>query len=651
MSIVDEIKDRLDIVDVISQYVPLKKAGRNFKGLCPFHAEKTPSFVVFPDTGTWHCFGACGTGGDIFTFIMKIERVDFPEALRMLAEKAGVLLETHPTGDKEEEDRLARLRAVVKAAAEFFHQLLLYSPHAEKAREYVAGRGLSDNTVAAFQLGYAPAEWEALQRHLTAKGYSLSEMEEAGLIIAREGGGYYDRFRHRLVIPICDRRGQVIGFGARALDDTEPKYLNSPQTPLFDKGTVLFGLDKAAKPIRARNEAIIVEGYMDVMAAHQYGVDNVVASMGTALTETQLRALARLATRLILALDADIAGDQATLRGLNLARQTVGRRKVPALLPDGSLGQQERLAVDLRILTLPEGMDPDELIRQDIIHWRELVQKAQPLVDYYLAHVLQNVDLTNPASKSAAVAQMKPILLELQDEIERYHYIQLLARRLMLDERIVERQVLGERGGPQGGRSARRRRRPPSVLHDDATPPEVGRREITVEDQCLIYLLLFPRIIYPLSYAFAEANIPFLEAGDFQRVENQVIFSRIRAGAEEGTLPGQDELVALFPGPVQEHILRLAAHAQEVDISEDEAAEDVVRCALQVKARRTHIELAKLHFILQEAEEAGETEDMARYEALVANASSTLAAIHHALFTHSLRGKKALAVRGEELDM
>ncbi|MGC8826016.1 MAG: DNA primase, partial [Anaerolineae bacterium] len=281
MTVVDQIKDRLDIVDVVSAYVPLKKSGRTYKGLCPFHAEKTPSFVVFPETGTWHCFGACGTGGDIFTFIMRIEKVDFGEALRILAEKAGVLLEERRPQEKARQDLLERLRGANAAAAAFFHQLLLHSPQAGFARRYLAGRYLTQETIESFELGYAPNDWEALSRHLTAQGYTTAELLEAGLIIAREEGGHHDRFRNRLMIPIRDLRGRVIGFGARALDDTPPKYLNSPQTPIFDKGAVLFGLDRAAKTIRARSEAIIVEGYMDVMMAHQHGVTNVVAAMGT----------------------------------------------------------------------------------------------------------------------------------------------------------------------------------------------------------------------------------------------------------------------------------------------------------------------------------------------------------------------------------
>lgn len=644
MTVVDQIKDRLDIVDVVSAYVPLKKSGRTYKGLCPFHAEKTPSFVVFPETGTWHCFGACGTGGDIFTFIMRIEKVDFGEALRILAEKAGVLLEERRPQEKAHQDLLDRLRGANAAAAAFFHQLLLHSPQAEFARRYLAGRYLSPETIQSFELGYAPNDWEALSRHLTAQGYTIPELLEAGLIVAREEGGHYDRFRNRLMIPIRDTRGQVIGFGARALDDTPPKYLNSPQTPIFDKGAVLFGLDRAAKTIRARSEAIIVEGYMDVMMAHQHGVTNVVAAMGTSLTEAQLRALAQLASRLVLALDADAAGDQATLRGLNLARQSIGRRRVPTLRPDGSVAEEERLAVDLRILTLPAGMDPDELIRQDIARWNELVVRAQPLVEYMMAYILRDVDLRDPLQKAAAVRQMKPILLELQDDIERYHYIQRLARRLMLDEHVVEREVIGAGTARPKARAGRERRPiPPAPEAGPAEEPQpTGRRELTLEELCLLYLLRYPRTIHPLSFAFAEAGVPFLEPEDFQRPENRYLFEQIRRSAEEGQLAEPALLAGQLPAPLAGYLQELLERSDIPleGLDEEEVLQDLSRSAFSLKGRGIRQQLNSLRFLLEEAEQSGDGEQAGRFARLIQQYSVTLGAIDQALYRLSLRGKR-----------
>ncbi|MGQ9516142.1 MAG: DNA primase [Anaerolineae bacterium] len=646
MTVVDQIKDRLDIVDVISTYVPLKKSGRTYKGLCPFHAERTPSFVVFPETGTWHCFGACGTGGDMFTFIMKMEKVDFAEALRILAEKAGILLEERQPQEKARQDLLERLREANAAAAAFFHQLLLHSPPAELARRYLVSRHLSPETIESFTLGYAPNDWEALSRYLTAQGYTIAELLEAGLIVAREEGGHYDRFRNRLMIPIRDTRGRVIGFGARALDDTPPKYLNSPQTPIFDKGAVLFGLDKAAKTIRARGEAIIVEGYMDVMMAHQHGVTNVVAAMGTSLTEEQLRALSRLAGRLVLALDADAAGDQATLRGLNLARQSIGRRRMPILRPDGTVAEEARLAIDLRILTLPAGMDPDELIRQDIGRWNELVVRAQPLVEYVMAHILREVDVRDPLQKAAAVRQMKPILLELQDDIERYHYIQRLARRLMLDEHVVEREIVG--AGPARGRARLGRGRRPTPpapeagLADEKGPRPAGRRELTLEELCLLYLLRHPRAIHPLSFAFAEAGVPFLAPEDFQRPENRQIFEQIQRAAEEGQLAEPQVLMGQLPAPLagylQELLERTDIPLEGVD--ENEVVQDLSRSALSLKGRGVRQQLNTLRYLLEEAEQSADGEQAGHFAGLIQQYSVILGAIDQALYRLSLRGKR-----------
>ncbi len=286
MSAVDEIKQRLDIVEVISSYVTLKKAGRNYKGLCPFHAEKTPSFVVFPDTQSWHCFGACGTGGDVFSFIEQQENLDFPGALRLLARRAGVSLKPRTEADAAQDKLKKRLHEINERAAEYFHNLLLNSTEGQTARNYLSQREINRETLSRFQLGYALDDWQALSDYLQGRGYKPDDLLTAGLIIEREGGGHYDRFRGRLIIPIRDERGGVVGFGARALDDSPPKYINSPQTPAFDKSTLLFGLDLAKGTIRREGLAVIAEGYMDVLTAHQHGITNVVASMGTALTET-----------------------------------------------------------------------------------------------------------------------------------------------------------------------------------------------------------------------------------------------------------------------------------------------------------------------------------------------------------------------------
>ncbi len=302
MNTAEDIKQRLDIVSVISEYVELGKAGRNFRGLCPFHTEKTPSFFVFPERQSWRCFG-CNEGGDLISFVMKKEGLDFGEALKLLAPRAGVILPEER--QKTVEDELApKLYQINEAAADYYHQLLLTSPVAAGARKYVEGRYLTPETVSQFRLGFSLDSWDGLKQHLQKQGYKEADLVAAGLAIAKEGHTY-DRFRGRLMFPITDPKGRVIGFGARALDDSTPKYLNSSESPVFAKNAVLYGVDRAVADIRKQGKAIIVEGYMDALTAHQNGFRNVVASMGTSLTENQIAILKSLTKHICLSLDAD----------------------------------------------------------------------------------------------------------------------------------------------------------------------------------------------------------------------------------------------------------------------------------------------------------------------------------------------------------
>jgi DNA primase catalytic core len=360
MNPVEEIKQRVDIVDVISESVSLQKSGRNYRALCPFHAEKAPSFFVFPDRGTWHCFGGCATGGDVFAFVMKKENLDFSGALRVLAERAGISL-GRKTGAAEETEK-DRLRQANEAAALFFQHALLNTQAGAAALNYLTLRGIDRQTAEAFQLGYAPDSWDALREHLKGRGFSEDELLKAGLLVEGEKGAY-DRFRQRATIPIRDERGRAVGFGSRSLPsesvDAEPegpKYLNTPQTPIFDKGAILFGLDRAAEHIRRSDLAVIVEGYMDVIAAHQHGNLNVVASMGTALTERQLGLLRRLTENIVLAFDPDTAGQAASERGDLVA---------------------QRMGAQIRVMKLPKGRDPDDIIRADPDAWRRFVVEAE----------------------------------------------------------------------------------------------------------------------------------------------------------------------------------------------------------------------------------------------------------------------------------
>lgn len=434
MSTIDEIKERLDIVDVVSAYVTLQKSGRNFKALCPFHTEKTPSFFVFPERQTWHCFGSCGTGGDIFSFMIKKEGLDFGEALKLLADRAGVKLASKQKGQARD-DEWERLYSVNEAAAQYYHSLLLDDKQAEFARKYLGQRGISSETIESFELGYSPNSWDALYQHVTSKGYKSADLVNAGLGASKENGTVHDQFRNRLMIPIKNEAGKVAGFGARTLDGSNPKYLNSPQTAIFDKGGLLYGLDRAKEAIREQNLAIIVEGYMDVLTAHQHGFTNVVAPMGTSLTDRQMNILKKLTRNISLALDADAAGEQATLRGLAVARQTFSERR--DYRERGWLEGDSRLQGNLKIILIPQGKDPDDVIRENPDEWTRLVGEASTVMDYVFQAITSKLDIDTVAGKSAAVEQLLPIIIEMGNEIERDQYLKRLSKLVEVNEKTL----------------------------------------------------------------------------------------------------------------------------------------------------------------------------------------------------------------------
>ncbi|MFA5309758.1 MAG: DNA primase [Dehalococcoidales bacterium] len=411
MSVIDEVKQKIDIAEVVGQYTTLKKAGRNLTALCPFHSEKTPSFFVFPERQSWHCFGACSTGGDVFSFLMKKEGLEFGEALRRLALKAGVALpeKSAPGVRKEEKEEYYQVN---DAAAMYFHNLLLNSPAAAKAKSYVEQRGLTATSISDFQLGYSLDSWDALKLYLMERGYSEKLLVTAGLLYENEKGKTTDRFRGKLMIPIRDARGRVTGFGSRVLDDSQPKYINSPQTPTFDKSGTLYGIDRAAAEIRKQDKAIIMEGYMDVITAHQCGVTNAVASMGTAITETQVNILKKLSKNLYLSLDADAAGEEAMLR-------TVGYENV--------------IGAEIKVIRLPEGKDPDEVMLEDMNSWDAFVAAAVPLIDFMFEKTVGKLDITSAGGKSKAVDGLLPVLAAINDPIRQAHYLQKLAALVKVD--------------------------------------------------------------------------------------------------------------------------------------------------------------------------------------------------------------------------
>jgi len=630
MGVVDEIKERLDIVDVISGYVPLKKAGRSFKGLCPFHSERTPSFIVFPDTQSWHCFGACNTGGDVFSFIMRRENLDFGEALRLLAERAGVTLETRGEAAEAAGKTRERLEKINALAAEYFHYLLVNSPEEQHARDYLAKRGISDETRQAFQLGCARDDWQALGQHLRSKGYSWPDLLEAGLVVEREGGGYYDRFRGRLVFPIRNVRGRTIGFGARALDDSLPKYLNSPQTPIFDKSGVLYGIDQAKGAIRDAGVAVIVEGYMDVLMAHQHGRKNVVASMGTALTEKHIRVLKKLTKKLILALDPDAAGDQATLRGLEVAKETFDHRAVPVPTWRGLIRYEDQLDADIRVTSLPAGQDPDEVIRADANQWDALVAQALPVVEYYLRTVVSKYDLASPKDKVAAAREVLPLIREIGSSVERSHYLQELARMVHVDERVLQQEMEGKRPAQRAS----------------ATPAErYGRLSAQpgltfgLEQYVLLLLHRRPDLLVAMSTLLTGLGLDPLSGEDFGQVEARALFELLARQIAQYNALDPDRLRQDMEPPLRQAFDGLLGLAEKVAFLSDEQAElDAARCALRLRELRLHRHNEELRFLAEDASSEGDVEAVRHWAQMVQGVTVALDSLQKASAVHgSLR--------------
>jgi DNA primase len=525
-----EIKSRLDVVDVVGQKVTLKKAGSTYKGLCPFHSEKTPSFVVFPDKGNYHCFG-CGANGDIFSFVMKTENLDFADALRELAARAGVTLRAK-RGDDEASRRRGELIQLVEQAV-LYYQQALRRPEAQAAREYLAGRGIDQTTIDRFRIGWAPDRWDALQPFLVQKGADPPLIVAAGLAAEREGGGYYDRFRGRLMFPIANERGELVGFGGRTLGAGEPKYLNSPQTELFDKGATLYGVDLARATIRALDRATIVEGYVDVLIAHQHGFTDVIASLGTALTERQVNVLKRLTKTVVLALDADSAGEEAVLRGLEVARRAYGDEQVAVPLPQGLVRLESRLGADIRIARLPRGKDPDEIVRENPDSWRAIVDESRSVVDFYFDAILGRADLQSTKGTATAVRQLLPIIGEVRDAVQRALYLQRLSERVRIPEQLLASELM-----------KLRLTAPTPAASPPEEPAETPRRRSTLDEYALGLLLRYP--------ARSRGFLDELREDDWDLVESREVFLEICRQVADGRQPDSAGLLRNLPEPLAE---------------------------------------------------------------------------------------------------
>lgn len=414
---IDEIKNRLDIVEVVGSYIKLQRAGANFRALCPFHSEKTPSFFVSPARQIWHCFG-CGKGGSIFNFIMEIEGVEFGDALRILAQRAGVELKRQPP---ELRTQRQRLYEISEWATRFFEKQLEGSSLGKEAKKYLLSRGINEESIKKWRIGYSPDTWEGLSNFLVSKGYKKEELEQAGLAIKSDQGSFYDRFRGRIIFPIFDLNSQVVGFSGRIFKTTDPaKYINTPNTLIYDKSRILYGLDKAKVEIRKKESCILVEGNTDVIITQQAGWENAVATSGTALTPFQLKILKRYSDNLLIAFDMDLAGETATKRGIDLA-QTQG--------------------FNIKVVRLPEGKDPAETIAMNPNQWEKAINSAVSILDFYFETAFAKADPKTPEGKKEISKILLAPIKRIPNKIEQSHWIQKLAEKLEVKEEDVEEEL------------------------------------------------------------------------------------------------------------------------------------------------------------------------------------------------------------------
>lgn len=599
MTAVDDIKQRIEIVDIVQRTVKLKRTGKNYIGFCPFHSNtRTPSFVVFPETQTWRCFGQCNEGGDVFGYVMKRDNLDFPEVLKQLADQAGVVLKPQTPADKKKEERKQTLSDVMEAAVQFFREQLLDSEGGKKALSYLQKRGLSAETIKIWGLGYAPDSWNALLVHLLGKGFSRELILQAGLLSQGEEDRVHDRFRDRLMFPIRNPYGKMSGFGGRVLNpDGVPKYLNSPATELFDKGRLLYGLDMARAGMRKNDQAVIVEGYMDVIGLHQAGYTNAVSPMGTALTEAQFSLIKKLTTNIILALDPDAAGQNATMRGLETARRAMDQEEELTFNSQGLLQIERSLKADIRVTQLPDGLDPDEIVLADPARWQKIVDDAKPIINHVMDSLAFNQDLSDPKLKREIAEKVLPLLEDVASPIEREAYRLRLATMLRLDERTLvlsTNQVLRER-----------HRRQSQQARPDAEPkpqPQSEAKNRHLEEFTLKHLLIDPESLYMMDRALVGFGLCELNKSDFQEGKFKHLFELIKASLEQDDYDAIDFL-ELKSDQIEE-IIQLPGKVTGISVEEQSKLfKDRLRTVLNMRRNDVEERLREIYFLQSESEE------------------------------------------------
>jgi len=614
-----EVKSKLSVLEIVGEQVQLRKAGTTYKGLCPFHGEKTPSFVVTPARDSWHCFG-CGEGGDIFSFVMRRDGLTFPEALKRLAERAGIQIDERTS---REDARKARLHEVLENAIAFYHAVLTQSKVGAPALEYLHGRGFTDETIAKFQLGWAPDGWDQMSKMLGARrNVTVAELAEVGLATARPNGrGSYDKFRSRVIFPIRDASGAAVGIGGRVLPGTKyaadpaaPKYLNSPATPLFDKSRTLYLIERARGEMRRGDEAVLVEGYTDALMAHQAGFENVVASLGTALTPAQVAVIARYAREIVLAYDVDPAGQHAG---------SIGGAELFRLI--GALAAEET-GVEItrvRVARLPEGKDPDEVVRETPDLWREAIRTAQPIIEFLIDYYATSFDVRRPEGKRQVVAALIPLLREIRDPVVRDGYLQVLARRTGVEERVLlealrapEPAAGAGRGGRAGGPGTASRFTADAIISaPDSIDTRSELKSVSLDERKLLRLLLLvpeqqERVADTLKAEGAQLpSTPARELLAAMLADRE----RDREAGGSGRFERMRFLDSLEP---ELHGLAIALYAERGpdpnDLAGDRVRIGVDQCLLALEADRLKAQLDYVSTEIIEAEAAGDNDTKAR---------------------------------------
>lgn len=635
MTVVDDIKSRLDLVDLVSETVKLKKSGKNYTGFCPFHPNtKTPAFVVFSDTGTWRCFGQCNEGGDIFRFVMKKEGWDFPQALKFLAERAGIQIQPVTPERQAADEAGERQRKLLEEAVVFYRHQMINTTEGKRALEYLHQRHLQDEILEIFGIGYAPDDNDALLNYLQKKGYPVDELIDAGLESQRDSGQVFDRFRNRIIFPIRTSDGRMAGFGGRILNpDDVPKFLNSPQTLIFEKGKLLYGLHEARKAIRTQNQVVIVEGYLDVLALHQAGYANVVSPMGTALTEDQMRLVKGLTRGIVLALDPDTAGINATLRGLDTARQASDTTTDHNFFDvRGLMRHEARLEADIRVASLPDGLDPDDVVARNPDEWAKLIQESKHIITHVIDVLVIGKKLDDPRVKSEIAAQVMPLIGDIANPIERDSYRQQLARVLKVDERAL--------ASSSNITSNPRMRHRTKELKKEELPVASALVKVSpavpLEKYILGSLLSNPELIYRLDRELQTNGLKTIQEDDFPDVDYRVLFNIIHKAIDQS----QTEPLQSINTNLPESLMSLAAEIRnpidKTDFQVLRHIEELHRAIIRLRRIMVNESLLQLRF-LQEETQADDDWRNLPYQSLVIQYSQMREKLDKALSNTRIR--------------